>query len=333
MKIYKAKGQGIFVKNILRIDTINSLDNDILLVKYKDGNEVIVDDYNIIADPKAKMEKVSDVISNLPKANDRITENIIINGIQIGDIIEIDGDAVIVDENILNMVKSFDTSNKLDILGDGSCVACYTLDGNANDLSGNHNGVWNGTEQYDQGVFGQAAKFDGNDGNGIVIPPILTQFNFSISVWIKTDDKTGGLNWYENTIIGFDKAGSGTKDFAIGNYSGKLKVRIETDKDYVFDTQKNIADNNWHHIFVNIYNNHCDVYLDNEFVDTYSYTSADDMEELNWGIGCILQDNNLYDSSVFNGLIDQVRIFNKTLTSEEIKKVYQESSKLIKKII
>ena len=63
------------------------------------------------------------------------------------------------------------TANTLQVLGDTSCVAAYTFEGNANDLSTNYNGTasnviydYNGTASnvtYATGKFDKAAVFNG----------------------------------------------------------------------------------------------------------------------------------------------------------------------------
>jgi hypothetical protein len=342
MKIYKAKGQGIFVNNILRIDTINSLDNDILLVKYKDGNEVVIDDYNIIADTKAKMEKVSDVVANLPKASDRIKDNLTFNDIQIGDIIEIDGDAVIVDENILNMINA---TNKLDILGDGSCIACYPFDGNVNDLSNNHNGKIidiDGNESnlnYGDGKFNNAIIV--KDNVGIEYMLVKAEEDYALSGWFKivSDPNnsdpihffqngicndaytTINLHYSDNKIISkthMDNTDSGSDIIGEGNY--------ELNSD-IF--------NQWIHIIQVKKDLNISVYLNGNKIISYDLSQQPGETRRTLRTGASYQ--NVYGCDTdFSGLeiwVDQVRIFNKALTDEEVKKVYQETSKLIKKII
>ena len=60
-----------------------------------------------------------------------------------------------------------------DIFGDDSCITTYTLDGNANDLSGNYDGTWSSTEQYTTGKFGQGALITANDSTRILLPDTL----------------------------------------------------------------------------------------------------------------------------------------------------------------
>jgi hypothetical protein len=60
------------------------------------------------------------------------------------------------------------TTNTLDILGDGSCIATYTLDGTPADLSGNYNGVQTDVT-YPQGYFDLAGSFNGSSS----VKPLL----------------------------------------------------------------------------------------------------------------------------------------------------------------
>jgi hypothetical protein len=324
MKIYKAKGQGIFVKNILKIDSINSLDNDILLIKYKDGNEAIVDDYNIIADPKAKMEKISDVIANLPKASDRIIENITINDIQIGDIIEIDGDVVIVDENILNIIK-------LNILGDMSCVACYPLDGNVNDLSGNYNGSYTGSPTYQDGIFGLA--FETNNDIGLLSPAHNALVDeIGITFWFML--KNNLTDTYKGIIF---NAGNGICELGIDPDDGVSLYYAAGDgwtwEDSNFDLEKN----KFYFVAIN-YNRSTglyEVFFDNEKIISYSNSSSHKFGDVSNAITFgMRKDSPSYGDGTYyiNGLFDQIRIFNRTLSEEEIQQIYNETLP-IKKII
>ena len=72
-----------------------------------------------------------------------------------------------VEDNINNQEKMYgllglgkpktSNVNKCDIFNDNSCIAYYPLDGNVNDMCGRYNGTWHGNAQYENG----AAKFDG----------------------------------------------------------------------------------------------------------------------------------------------------------------------------
>lgn len=71
----------------------------------------------------------------------------------------------------------------VDFFGDGSGIAFWRLDGDANDVGGVYNGVWTGTEQYTTGRDGQAALFNGSSridiaglGSGLTV--------LTVSLWL-----------------------------------------------------------------------------------------------------------------------------------------------------
>jgi len=223
------------------------------------------------------------------------------------------------------VTEIIDNTHKLDIFGDGSCIACYTFDGNANDLSGKYNGTWHGNEQYDVGRFGQAAKFDGS--SYITIPEPLKSLPFSVSVWIKTTQKaTGSTNWANPTIMGFATSGVSSNDFGIEVKNGYIHIFSGFGVEKYYTTSKFVSDNKWHLITVNFNTNKCEIYCDDEFVDSFSQNSTQIANVPKWYIGCMYNYDphhiGIVSGSYYQGLIDQVRIFNRALTEEEVKFLY-----------
>jgi len=325
VKLYKANGQGIFVNNILNVDTIQLLDQDILLVKYKNGNEIVVDNYKIIAEPKAKIEKLSDIIDKLPKASDRIQSHSSLYDIQLGDIIEYKGNAFIVDQNIFNKIK-------LDILGDNNCVVCYELDGNANDLSGKFNGVWIGTEEYDNGVFGQAAKLNNNTGIYSTVNQILDD-ELSMTFWFKFIKVNSNV---DHDII--FNCGEGICELSISISDGKSLFYASGDnwvwKDSGVDLETNVF--NYFAITYKRSTGLFEIYLNNNKIVSYQNNPSSKpfgnvSNAITFGFR---QDNpNNTPTRFITGLIDQIRIFNRIITADEIQLIYQETSPIVKKII
>jgi len=355
MKLYKAKGQGIFVNNPLNVIQMKYLDDNALLVEYKDGNEVIVNKYNIIADPKAKMKKVSELSNILPKVNDRITE-INIKDVQIGDIIEVNGEVFVVDNDVLNKIKNISVPNKLDILGDGSCIACYTFDDEtANDLSGDYNGTINGVT-YENGKFGKAIKSSVSDRENHItfsesgIDCISNSDIFTVSFWAKIPSPSN-YNYPNNSGFTIFGAGTGYNQANCGNRARSVRFGYFdgnfSDIGYFEQPDDGVPCGEGNQIFLNfgikpdsifhhfiIIKNGANVklYLDNVLVDETSdaFVNKTGMKYVTALSKGFSTHSNALSSP---GLIDQVRIFNKPLTEEEVQKVYQETSKLIKKIV
>ena len=224
-----------------------------------------------------------------------------------------------------------DIVNTLDVFGDGSCIACYPFDGNAKDLSGKYNGTWHGNEQYDVGKYGKAAKFDGS--SYITIPEPLKSLPFSVSVWIKTTQKaTGSTNWANPTIMGFATSGAPSNDFGIEVKNGYIHIFSGFGVEKYYTTSKFVSDNKWHLITVNFNTNKCEIYCDDEFVDSFSQNSTQIANVPKWYIGCMYNYDphhiGIVSGSYYQGLIDQVRIFNRALTEEEIQILYNEYEKI-----
>ena len=226
------------------------------------------------------------------------------------DIIEV-GETIFV-ENVKEVVdntkkQNIDTTSSLDIFGDSSCVAAYPLDGSANDLSGNHNGTWHGTEQYDVGKFGQAAKFD---GNSYITANNIDYVNFkSISLWLYPVDLST-----QQGLISFDD-----KDvFLYHSNSGILAIN---NNGTWYSTNCNIQINTFNHIVINF--DPLQIYVNGEL--QYNSTNIFDVSDRTvFGIGVDFDSGNANDFIQNGTLIDQVRIFNRALTDGEVQALYYE---------
>jgi len=213
------------------------------------------------------------------------------------------------------------TVNNVDPFGDGSGVALWQFDGNANDAGGNYNGTWHGTEQYDTGKFGQAAKFNNSYINTIF--QNTTNIYFSYSFWFKSyvaDTTLGVLVDDRENSSTYNRSIYVTLDFK--NTTNKyLKILIK-DGTTTWDNSIPFSpnDNDWHFLCV-IYDNDLHTYLDNVLKDETSISTTRILKS-----GYLYFGKYLYGSSnyYFNGLIDQVRIFNRALTAEEVAILYNE---------
>ena len=214
----------------------------------------------------------------------------------------------------------------MDIFNDGSCIAFYRFDGNANDDGGRYNGTWYGHEQYDTGLHGLAAKFD---GNSYIETSFIPQIPMSFSVWFKLDSlppknesyytifcaKYGndtGNDW----IIAVGRDDTGTYLFFNGGWTDT----------YAYIP---IKPNRWYHYALvvpddNITNTK--FYLNTIQVQSYvKYNDyrlhSDKLQGSIIGKGFINL-GSIYERGAFKGLIDQFRIFNRVLSSQEVLQIY-----------
>lgn len=201
------------------------------------------------------------------------------------------------------------TASTLDILGDGSCIAAYNLDGNASDISGNYNGTWTGTEQYAQAVYGQGALFNGSSyvSNGSVTGAKAASFRIYIPPEVSL---TGRRSYIQAGIMHF------LEDFGNGR---PIYLVLGASVGYVLDALPERG------VFVH-----------------YLVTDAPAAYVNRVGAGLTGSGSGGVPSYPFriggstlgylnNGsIIDQVRLFNKnTFTQEEVDTIYAEAAQAI----
>jgi len=210
---------------------------------------------------------------------------------------------------------TIDTTQTLDVFNDNSCIATYTFDNEtAEDLSSNHNGTWGGTEAYEDGKFGKVAKFNGS--SEINCGKINTNLDeLWISFWMYWNGN------YDEMPIGFYRyelyiSDDGYFCWNTGNYDR-----------YGIDFPTSKYANKWLHIVVNFKTgNYGDTMYINSIKQNLSQKKGSiksssatiknvDLHIAGWG------SNNNYR---FKDLIDQVRIFNRALTDDEVKQLYKE---------
>jgi len=232
-------------------------------------------------------------------------------------------------EDILSQF-SFPTYNIVDIFNDNSIVAFYPFDGNAQDLANGYNGTWHGNEQYDEGIFGRAAKFTGN--NWIEIGTNLAQENlinneFSISIWVKPSvsqqsyDKSSYVG-----IIHFAQCGScGCCGTGIGiSRSNPQTLNISiADSPCGSGFGKSFADvlklDKWQHIVLTSKG----LYLNGNLVELWtSKTFGNRVDGI--AIGATYKDCYASPPPPFIGFIDQLRIYKRALSTDEIQTLYRE---------
>jgi len=202
-----------------------------------------------------------------------------------------------------------------------SLVAYYPFNGNANDISGNaNNGTVNGatltTDRF--GNTNSAYYFDGTN-NYISIADnsninIQTGESFSISFWAKHDAQNNAIY-----MISKYKGSFGEPSYSIGTGSyGDSYSWFEFTPSNGIENRGTIDlnDNNWHNITT--------VFKSGESVTIY----VDGVLDISKGItytGSIINTRNLTIgcgsnlTQFYKGSIDDVKIYKKALTLEEIK--------------
>ena len=215
------------------------------------------------------------------------------------------------------------TTDTLQILGDTSCVAYYKMS-DATDESGNYDGTPTSVNFNVAGKFGNAGEFNGSSSYIDTTYTIPASSTYTISAWFKTST----TNTQEIIIADFDASGSGlTVRFTLGfvssnNFFINMGNGSSSWSSYTTNALP-YRDGNWHNI-VTVWNGtNVKLYADGNTTPIADLTStvsagAAGTSPLNFGRAGDVS------GSYFNGSIDQVRIFNKALTSSEVTTLYNE---------
>ncbi len=219
-------------------------------------------------------------------------------------------------------------------------IASFPFNGNSGDVSGNnHDGTVSGatltTDRY--GNANSAYRFTSASQNITISSLHLTNVvQYSVAAWFKKDSTTLSVN-HEGTIFcGNFPGGSspvGLRLFVgstnqvvwINEFSGGCMGLITTNQNY--------ADNKWHSVVATlnsasgiITSSQMKIYVDNILVSQTQYSQGN----VNSAIAPISNTLPIVIGNVngngdyFQGSLDDVRIYNKPLTSNEITALYNE---------
>jgi hypothetical protein len=203
-------------------------------------------------------------------------------------------------------------------------VAYYKLDETsgttAYDALGNYNGTNNGATVNQSGKIGKAYSFDGtNDYVQIGDADLfdINNNNFSINLWINPSSWTGTMGIVSKSVdIGSSKGWVLYRD----SVSNKLEFRLNDGsmKKATF-TSSSISSGSWKMISI-VYsdtNGNVILYEDGSYVQTVSISAGDCRTTADITLG-FADSWNAY----FPGLIDEVGMWNRALSSTEVGELY-----------
>ncbi len=215
-------------------------------------------------------------------------------------------------------------------------IAIFPLNGNGNDESGNgnHGTVYGATPVKDRfGNEGSAYSFDGvNDYVDIGRP--LVSGNFTISFWLKSNGRQNrfavpisqGSMSYRG--FGFTFTKGSYNGFHWGTWKDKKISDPHWGKsawhtiDYNFPKNIN-TDLTWHHLTATHKDNAIVVYRDGIIQGTTSKFPIN-YGSFNFNIGRA-SGNRDFNHRTFNGVVDDIRIYNRALSGKEIVGLYKNS--------
>ena len=198
-------------------------------------------------------------------------------------------------------------------------AAYYPFNENANDESGNgsHGSLFGSILVADRWSKPESAYyFDGNSYircNGMLQLPVGNLAR-TLSVWVKSSDGLQHNN--SDHIVNWGSAWSshafGVMLFDQNHWWGYGHGHP------IYDCDSGItADTNWHHLVVTYGDNMMSIYVDGNLGNSLEMALNTDGNDLAIGI----RQDITYDNT-FHGVIDDIRIYNRALTSNEVSQLY-----------
>lgn len=239
------------------------------------------------------------------------------------DISNIKSQLLILNQKYIDLItKLNDCCTPVNLTND--LVAFYPFTGNTNDSSGNENhGIaYNVTQVADRnGNTNSAYQFDGYQnsyidcGNTSSLRAIKD--TMSISLWFKA---SGGT--ISPRIIDFGNGLDGFAEYSIiiepisGNdYKLMASYRNVT-------TSTNIKTDNWYHVVLNISKNKGDLYLNGTLINSIKGTTSSlSFPYRNGNLNIGRMNHVAFDA--FSGIIDDIRIYKRNLSTTEIEYLYK----------
>jgi len=173
-----------------------------------------------------------------------------------------------------------------------------------------------------EGKIEKAVRFSGNTDSYVQLPKLifidnLVEKDFSVSLWVNR------LSKGNNALVSTTNNNDGGFAIIVGNL-GEIYCRTSNGYSYVDSYTDYIGgyvatNSGWHHLEIVRKNNNCDIYVDGiNRTQTRGNHSIVTKNENQLTVGRFPLGESAYDS-IFQGDIDDIKIYNYSRTSEEIK--------------
>jgi hypothetical protein len=197
-------------------------------------------------------------------------------------------------------------------------ISWWPGDGNPNDIQGSNNGTLQGGAGYAIGEVGQAFSFVASSNSGVIVPstPSLNPTEaITIDAWVNPSS-------FPNTgpaVVRKDSNGVGTTQYSLslgnGITAGVLSCNIGGSADA---TGGSVPLNQWSHVACTYDRQTIRVYVNGVEVASTLNTLAIPTSSQDLAIG---KEDGFTDRN-FDGLIDEVEIFDRALTVTEVQGIY-----------
>lgn len=195
-------------------------------------------------------------------------------------------------------------------------LAWYPLEGNAQDASANGlHGTFTGNVLFVPGRLGaQAALFDGNSGY-IQIPRSVSN-HFTIAFWLKATARGGNGQWFGGKGLADGDVSGIHEDFGVALVGDKAALGVGFPDTTITSTTA-INDGQWHHVAAtrDAVTGQMELYVDGSLQASAVGPNGTKSAPPHLRLGGI---RSGAPGGVFSGAIDDVQIFGRTLSADEI---------------
>jgi YVTN family beta-propeller protein len=187
-------------------------------------------------------------------------------------------------------------------------------DNNALDSAGNNHGVWSGTPVYAGGITGESFSFDGS-GDSVTVPASSTWAfgtgDFSVSFWAYSAAFSD-----HRPLINNRRTPYSDNMWAIETYPVANRVEFHSGATIFLTATNLLTNSSWNHIAVTRSGSTLSMYING--VPSGSAGNSTNFSEINdLQIGRDVMSGNDLGGN-FQGLIDDVKIFNRSLSAAEV---------------
>ncbi len=227
-------------------------------------------------------------------------------------------------------------SQSQSLLPQDGLVNYWKLEGNAKDSAGSLNGVVTGALPETNGLFGQAYKFDGDKDYIFLGNHTTEEDKYTVSAWFKTDSTTWQTIFHRgHSSACFYNPKIDIKDGRVIVSESDCKSDGRIGGRYYPGIPFKLGEE-WNHVVVTRNGNVAKVYL-NGYLQITDFAQPGSPETLKKDDGKVVigasrgkkQINNtnayLYFLNSFNGLIDDVAVWDRPLTEQEVESIYKQA--------
>ncbi|MBL7187737.1 MAG: hypothetical protein ISS70_15550 [Phycisphaerae bacterium] len=206
---------------------------------------------------------------------------------------------------------------------DPSLMGWWTLDGHVLDVSGNdRHGTLNGSPGFGPGVFGEALELDGDDFVSIDgYKGIVGTDPWSVTAWIRSNDVGD-----HRIVVNWGSAPNGQR-IELRTLSGSGTLRANHGGGNI-QANTPVTDGEWHHVAMTINENSTAtypewiLYVDGQD-DTIPTTDTDTPLNIIADVDFTIGSRATHSDRFWVGSIDDVRLYDKVLTPEEVKQIME----------